>query len=179
MTEMVTGLDLVAEQIAIAAGEPLSFGDAPPAPRGWSMEARDHRRGSARAASCPSVGRIERLRLPQGPGVRNDAGVYRGYEVPVFYDSLLAKLVVWGADRERARRRMRRALDEYVLEGVAPQPRVPSLAGRAPGVRRPAISRTRFLEEHFTPAALEPDRETRRTSRCSRPRSTRARSSSA
>ena len=90
VTEMVTGLDLVAEQIAIAEGRPLSFGDAAPEPRGWSMEARIIAEDPSRNF-MPSTGRIERVRFPQGPGVRNDAGVYRGYEIPVYYDSLLAE----------------------------------------------------------------------------------------
>src|SRR5262249_47378318 len=117
VTEMVTGLDLVAEQVRVAEGGKLSFGDSPPAPRGWSIEARVIAEDPL-ANFMPSIGRIERVRFPQGPGVRNDAGIYRGYEIPVHYDSLLSKLVVWGADREQARRRMGRALAEFVLEGV-------------------------------------------------------------
>src|SRR5206468_145102 len=116
VTEMVTGLDLVALQIAIAEGAPLPFRDPPPA-RGWSIEARILAE-DPRHNFMPGVGRIERVRFPQGPGVRNDAGFYRGYEIPVHYDSLLSKLVVWGLDREQARRRMGRALVEFVLEGV-------------------------------------------------------------
>jgi len=98
------------------------------------------------------------VRFPQGPGVRNDAGVYRGYQVPVFYDSLLAKLVVWGADRERARRRMDRALSEMVLEGLHH-----NLAFHRWLVNHEEFAAgrlsTRFIEEHFTPAALAPDRD--------------------
>jgi acetyl-CoA carboxylase biotin carboxylase subunit len=157
VTELVTGLDLVAEQLRVAAGEPLSFGEAPPAPRGWAMEARILAEDPA-AGFLPSIGRIERARFPQGPGVRNDAGVYRGYTIPVFYDSLLAKLVVWGADREAARRRMDRALSEMVLEG----PRT-NIAFHRWLVNHPEFAAgratTRFLEEQFTPAALAPDHE--------------------
>jgi acetyl-CoA carboxylase biotin carboxylase subunit len=156
VTELVTGLDLVAEQLRVAAGEPLSF-DEPPAPRGWAMEARILAEDPA-AGFLPSIGRIERTRFPQGPGVRNDAGVYRGYTIPVFYDSLLAKLVVWGADREAARRRMDRALSEMVLEG----PRT-NIAFHRWLVNHPEFAAgratTRFLEEHFTPEALAPDHE--------------------
>ncbi len=157
VTEMVTGLDLVAEQVRIAEGAPLSFGDRPPAPRGWSMEARIVAEDPLRNF-MPSVGRIERVRFPQGPGVRNDAGFYRGYEIPVHYDSLLAKLVVWGADREGARRRMMRALDEYVLEGVHN-----NLAFHRWLVAHPAFAAgdlsTRFIDDHFTPDALAAGRE--------------------
>ena len=157
VTEMVTGLDLVAEQVRIAEGVPLSFCDRPPEPRGWSMEARIVAEDPLRDF-MPSVGRIERVRFPQGPGVRNDAGFYRGYEIPVYYDSLLSKLVVWGADREQARRRMMRALDEFVLEGVHN-----NLAFQRWLVAHPAFAAgklsTRFLEEHFRPEALAVGRE--------------------
>ena len=158
VTEMVTGVDLVAEQLRIAGGESLSFGD-PPAPRGWAMEARLIAEDPA-ARFMPAVGRIERLRFPQGPGVRNDAGVYRGYSIPVYYDSLLAKLLVWGEDREHARRRMDRALRETVLEGVRN-----NLAFHRWLVNHPEFAAgrlsTAFIEEHFTPEALAPDREAR------------------
>ena len=154
VTEMVTGLDLVAEQIRIAEGAPLSFGDRPPEPRGWAMEARVIAEDPARGF-LPSVGRIERVRFPQGPGVRNDAGIYRGYAVPVFYDSLLSKLVVWAPDREQALRRMQRALHEFVLEGPHH-----NLAFHRWLVAHPEFAAgrlsTRFLEEHFAPGALAP-----------------------
>jgi len=157
VTEMVTGLDLVAEQLRVAAGEPLSFGDTPPARRGWAMEARILAEDPA-ASFLPSVGRIERVRFPQGPGVRNDAGVYRGCQIPVFYDSLLAKLLVWGNDREHARRRMDRALSEMVLEG----PRT-NVAFHRWLVNHPEFAAgrvtTRFLEDHFRAEALAPDHE--------------------
>jgi len=157
VTEMVTGLDLVAEQVRIAEGRLLSFGDRKLEPRGWSMEARVLAEDPA-SGFMPSVGRIERIRLPQGPGVRNDAGVYRGYQVPVHYDSLLTKLVVWGSDREHARRRMARALDEFVLDGVHH-----NLAFHRWLVRHPdfvaARLTTRFLEDHFRPEVLAPSPE--------------------
>ncbi len=157
VTEMVIGLDLVAEQVRIAEGAPLSFGDRPPAPRGWSLEARivaeDPRRNF-----MPSVGRIERVRFPQGPGVRNDAGIYRGYDIPVHYDSLLSKLVVWGVDREQARRRMMRALDEFVLEGVQNNIAFHRWLVTQPEFVAGAVS-TRFLEERFRPDALAAGRE--------------------
>src|SRR5439155_20389517 len=106
----------------------------------------------------PSVGRIERVRMPQGLGVRNDSGIYRGYEIPVYYDSLLAKLVVWGADRETARRRMLRALGEYVLEGVHNNLAFHRWLVSHPDFAAARLS-TRFLDEHFRPDALAPDAE--------------------
>ena len=157
VTEMVTGLDLVAEQLRVAEGLPLSFGDAPPEPRGWSLEARiiaeDPRRNF-----LPSVGRIERLRFPEGPGVRNDAGIYRGWEVPVHYDSLLSKLIVWGPDREQARRRLVRALDEFVLEGPHHNLAFHGWLATHPEFVAGNLS-TRFLDDHFRPAALAPGPE--------------------
>src|SRR5207244_3974473 len=100
----------------------------------------------------------ERVRFPQGPGVRNDAGIYRGYEIPIYYDSLLAKLVVWGEDRDHARRRLARALHEYVLEGVHT-----NLAFHRWLVGHPEFAAgrlsTRFIDEHFAAGALAPNRE--------------------
>ncbi len=154
VTEMVTGVDLVAEQLRVAAGEPLSFGDETPVPRGWAMEARIIAEDPL-SSFMPSVGRIERVRFPQGTGVRNDAGVYRGYQVPVHYDSLLAKLVVWGSDRDHARRRMDRALREMVLEGVHHNIAFHRWLVNHPEFAAGRLS-TRFIDEHFTPAALAP-----------------------
>ncbi len=157
VTEMVTGLDLVAEQLRVAEGLELSFGDDTPQPRGWSMEARIIAEDPAKNF-MPSVGRIERLRFPHGPGVRNDAGVYRGYEIPMFYDSLLAKLVVWGADRDQARRRMLRALSELVLDGPHHNVAFHKWLCAHPEFAAGHLS-TRFLEEHFTSQSLAPTEE--------------------
>lgn len=117
VTEMVTGLDLVQRQFRIAAGEPLGIRQDDVQPRGWAMECRiyaedpDHN-------FFPSPGVIRELVEPQGPGVRVDSGVYRGWEVPIYYDPLLAKLVSFGTDRAQAIARMRRALDEYRILGI-------------------------------------------------------------
>ena len=158
VTEMVTGLDLVAEQLRVAEGLPLSFGDDAPEPRGWSMEARIIAEDPAKNF-MPSVGRIERVRFPQGPGVRNDAGVYRGYDIPVFYDSLLAKLVTWGRDRDEARRRMLRALGEIVLDGPHHNVEFHKWLCAHPEFAAGNLS-TRFLEEHFQPSMLRTGKET-------------------
>jgi acetyl-CoA carboxylase biotin carboxylase subunit len=117
VTEMVTGLDLVREQIRLAAGEPLSASFTGRfCPRGHSIECRVNAEDSETFA--PSPGRITGLNLPGGFGVRVDTHIYEGYVVPPHYDSLLAKLIVHAEDRESAIRRMRRALDEFVVEGI-------------------------------------------------------------
>jgi acetyl-CoA carboxylase, biotin carboxylase subunit len=116
VTEMVTGIDLVRTQIEIAAGAKLSFKQKDLAQRGWAIECRIYAEDPA-AGFVPAPGKIETLRFPSGPGVRNDAGVYPGAEVPVFYDPMISKLAVWGADREQAIDRMRRALGEFVISG--------------------------------------------------------------
>src|SRR5512140_2196807 len=117
VTEMVYDIDLVKEQIHIAAGRPLSIEQNKVQPLGWAMESRiyaeDHYSGF-----MPASGKIVRLREPSGPGVRNDTGIFGGYTVPVHYDSMLGKLVVWGKDREEARARMLRALSEYRIGGI-------------------------------------------------------------
>jgi len=148
----------VAEQLRVAAGERLTF-DEPPTPRGWAMEARLIAEDPS-VGFLPSVGRLERVRFPQGPGVRNDAGVYRGYSIPVHYDSLLAKLVVWGEDRDHARRRMDRALRETVLDGVRHNVAFHRWLVNHPEFAAGRLS-TAFLEEHFQPQVLGPDREAR------------------
>jgi acetyl-CoA carboxylase biotin carboxylase subunit len=158
VTEMVTGLDLVAEQVRVAQGLPLSFGDTPPEPRGWAMEARLIAEDPA-AGFLPSIGRISRLRFPHGPGVRTDGGIYRGCDIPVFYDSLLTKLVVHGTDREQARRRLLRALHEFVIEGVHTNLTFHRWLASHPEFIAGRLS-TRFLDEHFRPELLAADAET-------------------
>jgi len=117
VTEMVTGLDLVREQIRLAAGEPLSAAFTGRfRPRGHAIECRVNAEDPVTFA--PSPGRITGLNLPGGFGVRVDTHIYEGYVVPPNYDSLLAKLIVHAEDRESAIRRMRRALDEFVVEGI-------------------------------------------------------------
>ena len=116
ITEMVTGVDLVKAQIEVAAGAPLPFRQEDLSQRGWAIECRIYAEDSA-AGFVPAPGRIDTLRWPSGPGVRNDAGVYAGAEVPVFYDPMISKLVVWGRDRAEAIARTRRALSEFVIAG--------------------------------------------------------------
>ena len=117
VTELVTGIDLVQAQIRVAEGEPLgpAFDDVQP--RGHAIEVRLYAEDPWNRFT-PSPGRIERLRWPEGPGVRNDAGVYEGSEVSIHYDPMLAKLIVWAADRPRALQKLDRALSELRVEGI-------------------------------------------------------------
>ena len=118
VTELVYGVDLVREQLRIAAGEPMRIASGWLNPRGWAMECRITSEDPANGF-LPATGRVEHLRLPGGPGVRWDGGVELGDEITLFYDSLLGKLIVWAPDRAQAIARMRRALDELALVGVA------------------------------------------------------------
>jgi acetyl-CoA carboxylase biotin carboxylase subunit len=118
VTELVYGVDLVREQLRIAQGLPMRLPVGPMAPRGWALECRITSEDPANGF-LPATGRIEYLRIPSGPGVRWDGGVETGNEVTLHYDSLLGKIIVWGLDRGDAIRRMRRALHELVVAGVA------------------------------------------------------------
>jgi acetyl/propionyl-CoA carboxylase alpha subunit len=117
VTEMVTGIDLVKAQIRVAAGEELGFAQKDVHLRGAAIECRLCAEDPANDF-LPAPGRIDRLRVPGGPGVRDDSGVYEGYVMPPYYDSLFAKLIAWGESRGEAIERMRRALDEYAVEGI-------------------------------------------------------------
>jgi len=117
VTEMVTGIDLVKEQIRIAAGEPLGWSQQDVQLRGAAVECRIYAEDPANNF-FPSPGRITRLKVPSGPGIRDDSGVYEGWTVPIEYDPLLSKLVAWGRDRVEAIARMRRALAECEVAGI-------------------------------------------------------------
>ncbi len=117
VTEMVTGIDIVREQILIAAGEPLSISQDEVEWRGHAIECRINAE-AAHKNFAPAPGKITTYREPAGPGVRVDSGVEAGSEVTPMYDPMVAKLIVWDVDREHATRRMLRALDEYEVGGV-------------------------------------------------------------
>lgn len=117
ITEMITGLDLVRLQIDIAAGEPLPFTQKDIAGRGHAIECRIYAEDPEQGF-FPSPGKIEFMKEPSGPGIRNDCGIYQGFNVPVEYDPILSKLIAFAGNREDAIMRMRRALKEYVILGV-------------------------------------------------------------
>jgi len=117
VTEMVTGIDIVREQILVAAGEPLSIAQDDVELRGWSIECRINAE-AAHKNFAPAPGAITTYREPAGPGVRVDSGVEAGSEVTPMYDPMVAKLIVWDVDREKATARMLRALDEYEVGGL-------------------------------------------------------------
>jgi acetyl/propionyl-CoA carboxylase alpha subunit len=118
ITEMVTGVDLVAAQIAIARGERLTLDPSRLlASDGHAIECRVYAEDPA-LGFMPSPGRITHLRAPAGPGVRDDSGVVAGSEIPIFYDSLVSKVATWGADRTATLARMARAMAEYEIRGV-------------------------------------------------------------
>ena len=117
VTELVTGFDLVREQIRVAWGEKLSFTQEDVTLRGHAIECRVYAEDPDNNF-LPSPGRITRLRLPHGPGVRDDGGVYEGAEVSIYYDPMISKLAVYGKDRAEAIERMRRALMEYEVGGI-------------------------------------------------------------
>ena len=152
VTEMVTGIDLVREQLRIAAGEPLGYGQGDVTWRGWAIECRINAEDPF-AGWIPSPGTITGLRPASGPWVRDDSGVYEGFTVPRWYDTLMAKLIVWAEDRPAAVERMLRALAEYTVAGV--HTTIPALARIVahPDFRAGRLS-TAFLERHL--AELRP-----------------------
>ncbi len=144
VTEMLTGIDLVATQIRIAAGEPLGLNQADVPQRGHAIEFRINAEDAAHDFR-PGAGTIERYNAPGGPGVRFDSHAYAGYEVPPYYDSLLGKLVVWGPTREAAIARARAALAELVVEGVVVNT----------PIHRALLDSEPFLEGRFTTNLLD------------------------
>ena len=118
VTEMIYGVDLVSWQLDVAEGRPLPMTQAEldARRRGHAVECRIYAEDPVKF--LPSPGRITHLRVPDGPYIRNDSGCYEGAEIPVHYDPMISKLVVWGEDRARAVARMRRALDEYQVRGI-------------------------------------------------------------
>ena len=117
VTELVTGIDLVREQITVAAGAPLSFTQEDVRWHGHAIECRVYAEDPDNSF-FPSPGRITHLRVPSGPGIRDDSGVEANSEVSIHYDPLISKLSAWGRTREESIDRLRRALDEYEVGGI-------------------------------------------------------------
>jgi 3-methylcrotonyl-CoA carboxylase alpha subunit len=155
ITEAVTGVDLVREQLWIAAGRPLSLSQQDVGPRGHAIEVRVYAEDAA-TGFLPSTGRLTTFVTPQGPGIRNDAGVARGDTISPDYDPMLAKLIVHDRTRVTCIERLAAALDEYRVGGIASN--LPFLRWL---VRHEAFRRgdttTGFLDAYFTPAALTSD----------------------
>src|SRR5699024_1003605 len=117
VTEMVTGLDLIKEQIYVANGEKLAYTQEEIELTGWSIECRINAENPFKDFR-PSPGKVDMYLAPGGLGVRVDSAVYSGYSIPPFYDSMVAKLISYGRTREEAIKRMKRALDEFVVKGI-------------------------------------------------------------
>jgi acetyl-CoA carboxylase biotin carboxylase subunit len=153
VTELVYGIDLVREQLRIAGGEPMRVPRGSLTPRGWALECRITSEDAGNNF-LPSTGRIEYLRAPAGPGVRWDSGVEIGDEVTLYYDSMLAKLIVWAPDRLQALSRMSQALNELVITGVATNQAFHRRLLADPAFRRGEID-IQFLERRSD--LLQPD----------------------
>ena len=154
ITEMVTGIDLVHAQVRIARGEGIGLRQEDLHQRGWALEFRVCAEDPARNFA-PSIGRIEVMTVPLGPGVRLDTGVYEGFEVPIHYDPLLAKLIVWGEDRPRAIARAQRVLREFTLHGPTHNLPFHQWALQQPSFRDGSYT-THFVEATFDPATWLP-----------------------
>ena len=158
ITEEVTGLDIVSEQIRIARGRPLGFTQEDVKMKGWAIECRINAEDPYNNF-LPSTGLITHLSVPTGPGVRVDTGVYAGFQISPHYDSLISKLIVRGESRAQAILRMRRALEEYHIVGV--KTNIPFHQGILEQARFIAGNfDTRFVEERFSLEKAEEGKET-------------------
>jgi len=156
VTEMVTGVDIVKEQLRIASGRTLRYRQEDVRLWGWAMECRILAEDPFRGF-IPSVGRITRVRQPAGPGVRVECGIYAGFDISLYYDSLISKLIAWGETRGEALLRMRRALEEYRIMGV--KTNIPYLQQifNSPSFQGGQTD-TQFLDRHCPPAEGERSR---------------------
>jgi acetyl/propionyl-CoA carboxylase alpha subunit len=153
VTEWRTGLDLVREQLRVAAGLPLSVTQDEVSFRGHAIEARITAEDPLNRF-LPATGLIAALHEPSGPGVRLDSGISAGMDIPLYYDSLLSKLICWGADRDEALARLCRALDEYTIAGVRTTIPFHQWLLRHPRFQAGDFS-TDFIAEEWRPDELE------------------------
>ncbi len=147
VTEMVTGIDLVREQVKIAAGKELDYKQEDIKINGAAMECRINAE-DANKNFMPSAGEIKKYIIPGGPGVRIDSGVYHGYVITPYYDSMVAKLITWAPDRENVLNRMKRALEEFTIEGITTTIPFYLKIMRNPYFRNGSFD-THFIEKHI------------------------------
>jgi propionyl-CoA carboxylase alpha chain len=152
VTEMITGMDLVKLQIRVASGEPLPFTQEEVSIRGHAIECRVYAEDPA-SNFLPDTGTLRTYRPPQGSGVRVDDGFREGMSIPIFYDPMIAKLVVHGATRYEAIARALRAIQEYSISGVATTLPFCDYVLRHEAFRS-GLFDTRFVEKHFAPGDL-------------------------
>jgi len=157
ITELTYNVDLVKLQLAVASGKALPFTQADLQPRGWAMEFRIYAEDPA-TDFLPSTGKIHRLREPEGPGIRHDSGIYEKYDVPVFYDPLLSKLVVFGETRGEVIQRARRAFSEFVIAGIRTNLPFHQWLLRQSDFEKGDFD-THFIDRHFKPELLESDED--------------------
>lgn len=157
VTEMITGIDLIKAQLRVAQGQPLGLEQKDLKIHGWAMESRINAEDPSRNFA-PNPGLITAVSFPGGPFVRTDSHIYSGYRVPDAYDSLLAKLIVWGQTREEAIQRLTRALGEFRIQGVATTTRFHEALLRHEDFRAGVLT-TRFIEENqsYWDQSLTPD----------------------
>jgi acetyl-CoA carboxylase, biotin carboxylase subunit len=159
VTEMVTGVDIVKEQIRIARGRQMRYTQDNIRMNGWAIECRINAE-DPNNYFLPSTGRVSHVLQPTGPGVRIDTGVYPGFEISPYYDSLISKLIVWGETRAEAILRMRRALEEYRIIGI--HTNIPFHQNLMDSHRFMAGQYdTRFVEERFSMGNLESNQDSR------------------
>ena len=153
VTEMVTFVDLVEQQIRIASGEPLARRQEDIQIRGWAFEARINAEDPMKGF-IPALGRLNRYIPPAGGGIRMDSCAYEGYDIPSYYDSMVGKLITFGCDREKAMAKMLRALDEIVITGVRTTIPFHNYVFNHP-VFRSGDFHTGFVEEHFNDKIID------------------------
>jgi len=155
VTEEITGVDLVKEQIYIAEGKAISFKQEDLRINGHSMEIRVYAE-NPRENFLPDTGTLDTYKLPQGPGVRVDDGYEQGMEIPIYYDPMISKLITYGANREQARLRMLRAINEYQISGVATTLDFCDFALRHEAFISGNFD-TKFVDKYFSPDVLDDD----------------------
>lgn len=157
VTELITGIDLVKEQIRIARGEALSFTQNDLKINGHAMELRVYAEDPANDF-LPDIGKLQTYITPKGPGVRVDDAYEQGMEIPIFYDPMIAKLITYGKDRNEAMDRMIRAIDEYIISGVETTLSFGKFVMQHEAFRSGQFD-THFIKKHFSPDAINEERE--------------------